>query len=164
MSTLNLTTYRAGLRQMLGSVWPEIDRNLGGGGIFTAARIKQVSLEDIRTDQDTAITTTAIIEQAQPTRAEEWSGLTNQIYSVETQFHYVRRRDMTTDLEEFVEARLLALEQYLLYTGPPFGQCLRVEGIDALDSNTINAMLLEKNKAYYGGTLTAVMLVGHDAL
>lgn len=160
MATLDLTSYRGGLRQMLNTVWPEIARGAGGGGIWTVPRIQQVALEDMRDDE--AITTTAIIQQAAPTYTAEW-GLTNQSYEIETLFHYVRRRDETTDLEEFIETRLLQLEQYLLYTGPPLGQCLAVTGIDVTEGNGINALLLDKNKAYFGGTLSARMLVGHGA-
>jgi hypothetical protein len=70
---------------------------------------------------------------------------------------------MDTDLEEFIEAKLLVLEQYLLYTGPTLGQCLAVTGLDVTEGNAANALLLDKNKAYFGGTLAARMLVGHTA-
>lgn len=160
MPTFDFLSYRAGLRQMLGAVWAEIARGSGGGGVWTVPRIQQVALEDLRDDE--AITTVAIIQQAPPTYTPEW-GITNQSYVIETLFHFVRRRDMTTDLEEFIEARLQQLAQYLLYTGPPIGQCLAVTGIDVTEGNAANALLLEKNKAYFGGTLAAQMLVGHGA-
>jgi hypothetical protein len=160
MATLDLTSYRAGLRQMLNTVWPEIDRDAGGGGIWTVPRIQLVALEDVRSDD--AITTVAIIQQEPAAYTPEW-GITNQSYEIPTMFHYVRRRDMDTDLEEFIEAKLLVLEQYLLYTGPTLGQCLAVTGLDVTEGNAANALLLDKNKAYFGGTLAARMLVGHTA-
>lgn len=151
--------YRAGQRQIINTVWPEVDRDFGGGGIWTVARLQQVALEDLRDDEE--ITATAILQPGTYRRSEEYSGLTNQAYEILTRYHYIRRRDMTTDMEEFVEGRLSDLAQYLLYEPLPMGQCIAVVGIDALEGNDVNLLLLEKNKAYYGGTLTARMLAGH---
>lgn len=151
--------YRTGMRAVINIVWPEVGRNLGGGGIFTLARLQQVNFDDLRNDDE--ITTTAVLQPATYRRSEQFSGLTNQAYEILTRFHYVRRRDSTTDMEEFVEGRLSALAEYLLYETLPAGQCLQVVGLDALEGNAINAVLLEKNREYYGGTLTAVMLTGH---
>lgn len=160
MPTFDFTSYRAGLRQMINIVWPEIARAAGGGGIFTRSRIEMVALEDLRDDDE--IAATAIIQQGPATYSPEW-GLTNQSYEIATLIHYIRRRDMVTDMEEFIEARLQHLAEYLLYTGPPIGQCLEVTGLDVTEGSSINALLLEKNKAYFGGTLSARMLVGHGA-
>src|SRR3990172_5480585 len=159
----DFASYRADLRQVVGAVWPEVLRGAGGGGVFTVARIELIALEDLRDEAE--ITATAIIQPMSYVANPELSGIANQIYSIETMFHYVRRRDELTDLEEFVEARLQALASYLLDTGLPshggfpLGQCIDVVGIDAMESNPANLLILEKNKAYFAGTLTALMEV-----
>lgn len=160
----DFTSYRADLRQIVNTVWPEVDRDAGGGGIWTVPRVELVALEDIRDDEQ--ITTTAIIQQMPALAQPERTGIANQVYQIETMFHYVRRRDQTSDLEEFCEARLQALASYLLDTGfplhgfAPLGQCIDVTGIDASEANPANLIILEKNKAYFAATLTALMEVG----
>lgn len=153
MPTFDFVSFRAGQRQMVGTVWPEMIRSAGGGGVFTRSRVEEVAFEEL----DVPL---AVIQPGAPTYSAEW-GITNQSYTVETMFHYVKRRDLVTDLEEFVEARLQRLAEYLLYTGPPIGQCLEVTMIDATEGNQINAILLEKNMSHFGGTLSARLLVGH---
>lgn len=170
MSTLDLIAYRGALRTMVGAAWPEVlPASDGGGGIWTVPRVEQTAFGDWVADTLDAGTgsgqvVAAFVQQEVPTRSPDWSGLTNQVYSIETSFHYIMRRDLDTDLEELVEARLLALSQMLLYIGPSIGQCLAVTGIDVGEANDIGRILLEKNMAFYGGTLSATMLVGHDAL
>lgn len=160
----DFASYRADLREIVNTVWPEVDRDAGGGGIWTVARIELVALEDLRDDEQ--IATTAIIQPMPALMQPERTGIGNQVYSIETMFHYVRRRDMTLDLEEFCEARLQALASYLLDTGlplhgfQPLGQCIDVLGIDATEANPANLILLEKNKAYFAASLTALMEVG----
>lgn len=160
----DFASYRADLRQVVNTVWSEVARSAGGGGVWTVSRIELVALEDLRDDD--AITATAIIQPMPAVMQPERTGISNQVYSIETLFHYVRRRDMTTDLEEYVEARLVALSQYLLRTGlplhgfQPLGQCIDVLGIDATETNPANLIILEKNKAYFAGSLTALMEVG----
>lgn len=157
---INWTSYRAGLRAVINQVWPEVDRDAGGGGIWTVPRIEQVALEDLRSDE--AITTAAVIQESPPVVTDERVGIANQAYSVETRIHYVRRRDMVTDMEEFILARLVDMEQYLLHNALPLGQVIDVTGLDASEGNVINAILLEKNKSYFGGTLTAMIEIGES--
>jgi hypothetical protein len=157
---INWVGYRSGLRDAVEAVWPEITA-AGGGFIWTRAAIERVALEDLTTDPDSD-GTTAIIQPTTPTFSDEWSGLTNQAYLIETLFHYVRRRPNTAeDMEELVEGKLQQLAERLLYTRLSIGQVVRVNEIDATEGNLINSILLDKNKAFYGGTLSASLLVGH---
>jgi len=152
----DFVSYRTGLRAVIDSVWPEVLPSLAGGGVWTRARVEEVAFEEIAVPM-------AVIQPGTSRESAEWSGLTGQAYEIETMFHYVRRRDLVTDIEEFVEARLTALADYLLYhsaAGIPKGQCLAVTALDALEANEVNAILLEKNLPYYGGTLTATLLAG----
>jgi hypothetical protein len=135
-----------------------VDRDAGGGGVWTRARIELVALEDLRSDN--AVATTAILQPGTYREQPELTGIANQVYAIETMIHYVRRRDMVLDMEEFVEQRLAQLADYLLHNALPLGQCIDVLEIDALEGNLLNSLLLEKNKAYYGGTLTALFEVG----
>lgn len=158
---INWTSYRAGLRSVINTVWPEVDRAAGGGGIFTVPRIEMVALEDLTQDAD-AIATTAVIQEAAPAATDDRTGIANQIYSLDTRIHFIRRRDMVTDMEEFVLARLVDLEQYLLHNELPLGQVIDVIGIDASEGNAVNAILLEKNKSYFGGTLSLLIELGES--
>lgn len=157
---INWSSYRAGLRTVINQVWPEIARGSGGGGVWTVPRIQQVALEDLRDDE--AITTVAIVQEAAPVVSDDRTGIANQVYQVDTSLHYIRRRDEVTDMEEFVLARLVDMEQYLLHNDLPVGQVIDVTGMDASESNAMNALLLDKNKAYFGGTLSVMIEVGES--
>jgi hypothetical protein len=154
----DFVSYRTGLRQVVGAVLPEVLATAGGGGIWTRPRVEQVPFEDIAVPM-------VVIQPTAPRESAEWSGLTGQAYEIETFFHYVLRRDLVTDAEEVVEAKLAALADYLLYhtvAGLPKGQCLGVSALDAQEGNEVNRILLEKNLPYYGGTLTALLLAGRN--
>ncbi len=152
--------YRAALRNAVVAALPEV-QNADGGGIWTRPGIERVALEDVVTDLPAAVATTVIIQTAPPLVATELVGIANHVWDVEHMFHYVRRRpNSAEDMEEYVEGRLAALQQQLLHVELAVGQVIDVTGIDVSEGNLINAVLLDKNKAYYGGTLTVMCQVG----
>lgn len=165
---MDLIAYRADLRFVVAQVWPEVLPGVSGGGVWTVPRIEQVALEDVGDEDDAATSAfpTAIIQSLPLVMQPERTGIANQVYSIETLFHYLRRRDMVTDLEEFIEARLRDLAAYLLDTGLPLhgfaptGQCIDVLALDVSETNPANQILLDKNKGYFAGSLTALMEVG----
>jgi len=156
---VNWPSFRAGLRRACELTWPETQRDQGGGGIITVPRLDLIALEDLPPSAD-AIATLAVIQTAPPQVQPELTGIANHFWSVEVLFHYVRRRDMVTDMEEFAEGRLAALQEYLLHTALAVGQCIDVVSLDVSETNPANAIILEKNKAYYAGSLGAVFEVG----
>lgn len=150
---IDWTAYRTSLRAAVGAVWPEVLPDNGGGGIETHAQAERIPLE--ATDAPFA----AILLPA-AVRSEEWSGLTNDAFLQDVTFCYVARLDQVTDMEEHVAERCRTLERFLRGTGLSHGQFLWAISQDAGAENAVNAVILDKQKPFHAGALTARILVG----
>lgn len=89
----------------------------------------------------------------------EW-GITNQTYMQDVTFAYVMRLDLVTDPEEAVAAKAETLEDRLLSVPLTLGQVIRTTVQDPGAENVINALILDKQKPFHAGIVTAQILVG----
>jgi len=145
--------FETGVRAAVGAVWPETLPGPGGGGVWTVTRIERFPLENV--------TAPFAVIQFSPARdSNEWSGITNQAYEIETSIFYVTAINLSTHVELTVRGRLEDLEDALLATGITPGQVWRVTGQDTSELNAANAILLTKNKALFAGALYVTLIAG----
>ena len=121
-------------------------------GIWTVARIERESLEGISLPF-------ASIDYGTAEGTDEY-GITNQAYLIDTTIYYVLHVDQVNDYEEVDAAKAEALEDYLLTTGLSTGQVIRVTAQDVTPNDRVAALILDKQKPYYAGCVTAQILVG----
>lgn len=146
------TTFRTGVRTAIGAAWPEVLPGASGGGIPTVGRIERLSLEGIRLPF-------ASVDYGTAEETDEY-GITNQSYLINTGIYYVIHIDQSNDYEEVVAAKLETLEDYLLTTGLPTGQVIRVTVQDVTPNDRVAMLILDKQKPFYAGAVTAQALVG----
>lgn len=141
------------MRAAIGAVWPEVLPGGGGGGIGTGPHMIGTPLEDMEPPF-------AVVAYGEARVSEEWGGITNQAYLIDAVIYYVLQRDLTTDAEEAVAAKLEALEDALLTSGVTVGQVIDVTGQDVSEGNAINLLILDKQKPFFAGGLGVQFLVG----
>lgn len=143
------TAYRTAMRAAVALVWPEAITN----GVWPLARIQRNSFEGI----DVPFVS---IDYGAALESDEWSGITRQAYLIEPVFYYVFQIDLVTDYEEHAAAKAEALEDYLLANDPAVGQVIDVLAQDVTPDDALMALILDRQKPYFAGAVTAQILVG----
>lgn len=144
----NWTAFFDGLRAAAAAVWTDTPT----AGIWTAARIERIPLEEID------VPFSVIVRS--PARETDEYGITNQSYLLDVTWYYVFQIDQVSDYEETAAAKAEALEDYLLVNDPAGGQVIRITQQDVTPDDPVMMLFLDKAKPFYAGAVTAQVLVG----